>query len=452
MDVDGSGRSAAGPHLVVVGGGFGGLYAARAAARYPVRITIVDRENHHLFQPLLYQVATAVLSPGDIAEPIRSILRKYVNVRVRLGEVIAVDLDGRDLLLVDGSHLTYDYLILAPGARHAYFGHPEWEPLAPGLKSVADALEIRRRILLTFELAEWEEDAAARRAWLSFVIVGGGPTGVELAGAVAEIARHTLARDFRSIDPTQARVLLLEGGPRILPTYPSDLSASAERQLRALGVEVRPSARVSAVTAEAVYIGDELIPTRTALLAAGVAASPLGASLGVSLDRTGRVLVEPDLTIAGHPEVYVIGDLAAFSHQTGKPLPGLAAVAIQQGPAAALNVWRTIVGKPRRSFRYMDRGSMATVGRAAAVAQLGPLHLSGLPAWLMWLAVHIVLLIGFENRLLVLLQWAWWYFTYERGARLITQPCPAQPSADTQSTVATPTRIAHEPRMRRGTG
>jgi NADH dehydrogenase len=365
-----------------------------------------------------------VLSPRDIAKPIRSILWKCVNVRVRLGEVLGVDLDRRDLRLVDGSHLTYDYLILAPGARHTYFGHPEWEPLAPGLKSVEDALEIRRRIFLAFERAEWEEDSNARRALLSFVIVGGGPTGVELAGAIAEIVRHTLARDFCSIDPTQVRVLLLEGGPRILPTYPSDLSAIAERDLRGLGVEVRTSTRVSAVTSEAVYVGKELIPARTALWAAGVAASPLGARLGVLLDKTGRVLVEPDLTIAGHPEVYVIGDLANFSHQTGKPLPGLAAVAIQQGPAAAQNVWRTIQGRPRRPFRYTHRGSMTTVGRAAAVAELGPLHVSGLPAWLMWLAVHIVLLIGFKNRLLVLLQWAWWYFTYEPGARLITQPCP----------------------------
>jgi NADH dehydrogenase len=294
-------------------------------------------------------------------------------------------------------------------------------------------------VLRAFEIAEREPDEARRRAWMTFVIVGGGPTGVELAGAIAEIARRTLARDFRSIDPTHARVVLVEGAPRLLPTYPSDLSASAERSLRALGVEVRTGARVTAVSAEDVHIGDERIATRTALWTAGVAASPLGQSLGVPVDKTGRVVVEPDLTIPGHPEVYVIGDLAAFVHQTGKPLPGLAAVAIQQGPAAAHNVWRTIEGQPRRRFRYWDRGTMATIGRAAAVAELGPLHLSGLVAWLVWLAVHIVLLIGFENRLLVLVQWAWWYVTAERGARLITQPwrtqqpAPAAPTASSRA-------------------
>ena len=427
MQVHTDGRDWHPPHLVIVGGGFGGLYAARAAARYPLRITVLDRENHHLFQPLLYQVATAALSPGDIAEPIRSILRRCPNVQVRLAEATAVELDRHQVLLGDGSRMGYDYLILAAGARHAYFGHPEWELVAPGLKSIADALEIRRRILQAFEAAEWEADPARRRGWLTFVVVGGGPTGVELAGAIADIARHTLTRDFRAIDPAHARVLLLDGGPRILPTYPPDLSASAQRALSALGVEVRTGAQVTEVTPDAVYLYHEQIATRTPLWAAGVAASPLGQSLGVPLDRSGRVIVEPDLTVPGHPDVYVIGDLAAFSHQTGKPLPGLAAVAIQQGPAAARNIWRTVQGQPRRAFRYRDRGTMATIGRAAAVAELGPLHLSGLVAWLTWLAVHIVLLIGFENRLLVLLQWAWWYFTSERGARLITQPWGAQP-------------------------
>jgi NADH dehydrogenase len=421
MSVSEHGRDRRPPHVVIVGGGFGGLYAARAAARYPLRITVLDRENHHLFQPLLYQVATAALSPGDIAEPIRSILRKYSNVRVRLAEATAVDLAGHRVLLSDGSDVGYDYLILATGARHAYFGHDDWESLAPGLKSIADALEIRRRILQAFEAAEWETDPARRREWLTFVVIGGGPTGVELAGAIADIARHTLARDFRAIDPAHARVLLLDGGPRVLPTYPPDLSASAQRALSRLGVQVRTAAQVTAVTPQAVFVGDEQIPTRTALWAAGVAASPLAQSLGVPLDRIGRVIVEPDLTVPGHPDVYAIGDLAAFSHQTGEPLPGLAAVAIQQGPAAAHNVWRTVRGQPRRAFRYRDRGTMATIGRAAAVAELGPLHLSGLVAWVTWLAVHIVLLIGFENRVLVLLQWAWWYFTSERGARLITR-------------------------------
>jgi NADH:ubiquinone reductase (H+-translocating) len=411
------------PRVVVVGGGFAGLYAASSLARRPVRVAVVDRENYHLFQPLLYQVATAALSPGEIAEPIRAILRRHRNVDVLLGEVTAVDLASRTLMLAE-STLSYDYLVLATGASHSYFGHPEWERMAPGLKTLEDALEMRRRILFAFEAAEREPDPAARAAWLTFVVVGGGPTGVELAGAIAEIRRHTVAHDFRSIDPTTAKVILLEGAPRVLPPFPEDLSAAAERQLRALGVEVRTGALVTHITPDAVHVGDAVIPARTTLWAAGVAASPLGKTLGVPLDRSGRVIVEPDLTVPGHPNVYVIGDLAAYSHGTDRPLPGVASVAIQQGPHTAANIWRSTQGQPRRRFRYWNRGSLATIGRGAAVADMGRLRLSGHLAWLTWMFVHIFFLIGFQNRLLIMLQWLWSYFTYERGARLITRPWP----------------------------
>ncbi len=409
--------------VVIVGGGFGGLYAARALARHPVHVTVVDRHNYHLFQPLLYQVATAGLSPGEIAQPIRSILRHYPKVSVVLGDVTAVDLTGRRVLLGEEA-LPYDYLILAPGASHSYFGHDEWAPLAPGLKWVDDALVIRRRILLAYDRAEREPDEARREALLTFVVVGAGPTGVELAGAIAEIARRTLARDFRRIDPARSRILLLEGGPRVLPTFPEDLSRKAVEQLRDLGVEVRTGALVTGITPDEVTIGKEgeAVRTRTALWAAGVQASPLLRSLGLPLDRSGRVAVEPDLTLPGRPEVYVVGDVALFTHQGGKPLPGVAQVAIQQGRTAAENVWRTVEGLPRRPFRYRDLGNMATIGRKAAVADLGRLHFSGLPAWLLWLLVHVSWLIGFDNRLLVLTRWAWSYFTFSRGARLITGP------------------------------
>ncbi len=425
------------PRVVVVGAGFGGLHAARALARYPVQVTVVDRENYHLFQPLLYQVATAALSPGDIAEPIRSILRRHRNVHVLRAEVTSVDLPGRRVLLVDGE-LAYDYLILATGARHAYFSHPEWEPLAPGLKTLEDALEIRRRILLAFEEAERTPDPEARRALLTFVVVGGGPTGVELAGAIAEIARHTLAEDFRAIDPREARVVLLEGGPRVLATFPADLSARAARALERIGVAVHTGALVTEVSSAGVSAGNAFLPSRTVLWAAGVGASALGRSLGAPTDRGGRVPVEPDLTLPGHPEAYVVGDLALFAHQGTAPLPGLAPVAIQEGQAAAVNVWRTIQGLPTQPFRYVDRGTMATIGRAAGVAQIGPLRLWGLPAWLAWLFVHILMLIGFENRLLVFTQWAWSYLTWERGARLITGPWPGAASGHGQ--VAGPRR------------
>jgi len=413
------------PHVVIVGGGFGGLHATRALARRPVRITLLDRRNHHLFQPLLYEVATAALNPADIATPLRSILRHEENVTVILAEAEQVDLVGRRLIL-DRGELPYDALILATGVTHSYFGHEEWELLAPGLKTLEDALEIRRRVLLAFELSERETDGAERQALLTFVIIGGGPTGVELAGALAEISRRTIARDFRAIDPTKARIVLLEGGPRLLPTFPESLSQRAEAALRRMGVEVRTDAMVTRVTEDAVWIGGAQIRSRAVLWAAGVAASPLARSLGLPLDRAGRVLVEPDLSIPGYREVFVIGDLCAFTHQTGSPLPGVAPVAIQQGRAAAENIWRQLSGEQTLPFRYKDKGSMATIGRAAAVAVIGKLKLSGLLAWLAWLFVHILYLIGFRNRFIVLFQWAWKYMTWQRGARLITGPWRAK--------------------------
>ena len=406
---------------MVVGGGFGGLYAARALAGQPVRVTLLDRRNHHLFQPLLYQVATAALNASDIAAPLRSVLRRARNVTVLLAEVQQVDLAARRLTL-DRGEIGYDALILAAGASHSYFGHEDWEVLAPGLKSLEDALEIRRRVLLAYEFAERETDASEQRALLTFVVVGGGPTGVELAGALAEISRQTIARDFRVIDPTKARIILLEGGPRVLASFPEALSRRAQRALERIGAEVRTGAIVTRVTADAVWLGGEQIRTRTVLWAAGVAVSPLGRSLGITLDRSGRVPVEPDLSIPDHPEVFVIGDLSACRGPSGAPLPGLTPVAIQQGRRAADNVLRRLSGRPTRPFHYWDRGTMATIGRAAAVAVIGPFQLSGLVAWLAWLLVHIVFLIGFRNRFLVLFEWAWAYVSWQRGARLITRP------------------------------
>ena len=409
------------PHVVVVGGGFGGLYAARVLAGKPVRVTLLDRRNHHLFQPLLYQVATAALNASDIAAPLRSVLRRAKNITVLMAQVDRVDLADRCLVL-DRGEIRYDAVILAVGASHSYFGHEDWEQYAPGLKSLEDALEIRRRVLLAYELAEREHDAAEREALLTFVVVGGGPTGVELAGALAEIARRTIARDFRSIDPTAARVLLLEGGPRVLAAFPEPLSRRAQESLERIGVEVRTRSVVTQVTADAVWLGGEQIRTRTVLWAAGVAASPLNRTLGVALDRSGRVSVEPDLSIPGHPEAFAIGDMSVVRDTSGTALPGLAPVAMQQGARAADNVLRRLSGRPTRPFRYHDRGIMATIGRAAAVADIRGLRLSGLIAWLAWLLVHITFLIGFRNRLLVLFEWAWAYVSWHRGARLITGP------------------------------
>jgi NADH dehydrogenase len=408
------------PHVVIVGGGFGGLYAARTLARAPVRVTLIDRRNHHLFQPLLYQVATAALNPSDIAAPIRSVLRRQKNAMVILGEVTRIDAASRKVVLA-GEEIAFDYLVVATGVRHAYFGHDEWEHLAPGLKSIEDALEIRKRILLAFEAAEREDQEERRRRWLTFVVVGGGPTGVELAGALAEISRHALARDFRRIDPTGAKILLLEGGPRILPTFPPELSDKAARSLSRLGVEVRTGAAVHGIDDAGVMLSEERIESATVLWAAGVRASPLAQSLGVPLDRLGRVQVRPDLSIPGHDDVFVIGDLAALE-QDGRPLPGVAPVAIQQGRHVARTIVLSLRGRPRQPFRYRDQGALATIGRGAAVALLarGRCRISGFPAWVAWLAIHIFFLIGFRNRLLVMIEWAWAYLSYQRGARLIT--------------------------------
>ncbi len=408
------------PHVVIIGGGFGGLYAARALKRAAVRVTVIDRRNHHLFQPLLYQVATAGLSPADIAAPIRHVLRKQQHTRVLLAEVTEIDTQGREVVFGDGRRIHYDFLIVATGATHQYFGHDEWETFAPGLKTIEDAIGIRRRFLLAFEAAEQEPDAGLRRALLTFVVVGAGPTGVELAGAMAEIARHALVRDFRRIQSESATILLLEGGDRVLSAYPPELSESAAASLRRLGVEVRTDAVVTHIDESGVCIGDERIAARNVIWAAGVAASPLGASIGAPTDRVGRVLVEQDLSVPGHPEVFVIGDLAAFLHQTGEPLPGVAPVAMQQARAAAANIRATIEDRQRAAFHYRDKGSLATIGRASAVAEFGRVRISGALAWLAWLFIHILFLIGFANRLVVMIQWAYSYLTFQRGARLIT--------------------------------
>jgi NADH dehydrogenase len=405
--------------VVIVGGGFGGLYAARALRRAPVRVTVVDRRNHHVFQPLLYQVAMAALSPGEIASPIRWILRNQRNAEVILAEAVGVDLAANRLVLRDGS-VDYDYLIVATGAAHAYFGHDEWRRLAPGLKTLEDALEIRRRVLLAFERAERETDPARRVAQLTFVVIGGGPTGVEMAGALAEISRQSLARDFRHFDPGSARILLLEGGPSILSAFPEMLRNAAMKDLQRLGVTVRTGSVVTDVAAGAVTIGGESIRAETVLWAAGVSASPLGAALGAPVDRAGRVKVSPELTIPGAPNVFVIGDLATLAGADGRPLPGVAQVAIQMGKHAVRNILRAMEHQPLRPFQYRDLGNMATIGRASAIADFGWLRLRGLLAWLAWLFVHILNLIGFRNRVVVFVQWAWAYFSYQRSIRLIT--------------------------------
>jgi NADH dehydrogenase len=385
-----------------------------------VSVTVIDRTNYHLFQPLLYQVATAALSPADIAAPVRAILSKRKNLEVILAEVQSVDVTAKEIKTTD-MEIPYDFLVLATGARHSYFGHNEWEKLAPGLKSLEDAIELRRRLLMAFEYAEKVTDEAARKTAMTFVIIGGGPTGVEMAGAIAEIARYTLAKDFRHIDPSQARVILIEGEPRLLASFPEDLSASAMKQLVDLGVEVRTGARATNLTEAGLQVGNEFIPCRVKVWAAGNNASFVGKTLGVPVDRVGRVMVNDDLTIPGHPEVQVIGDLANFSHQAGQPLPGVSPVAMQQGRHAARNILRMIQNRKPQRFRYWNKGSMATIGRNKAVADLNLIHLSGLPAWLVWLFVHIIFLVGFRNRLAVLFQWGWAYFTFNAGARLITR-------------------------------
>jgi len=407
------------PKVVIVGGGFGGLYAAKELAEKDVRVTLVDRTNHHLFQPLLYQVATAGLSPADIAQPIRHILKEAKNTEVVMGEVDRIDTQSKQVHTTKGLIFSYDYLIVAAGARHSYFGHDEWERFAPGLKNLADALELRRRILQAFEAAEIANSEEERRAALTFIVVGAGPTGVEMAGAVAELARHTLAEDFRRIDPRATRVLLVEGVARVLPAFREDLSRSALKQLQSMGIEVRTGTMVKEVTNHGVTVNGEFIPCRTVIWAAGNAAAPIGKSLSAETDRAGRVIVNEDLTVPGHPEIFAIGDMACFKHQTGEPLPALSPVAMQMGRHAAKNILSRLQGQQLAAFHYFDKGTMATIGRNKAIADLKFVRFGGYLAWLSWLFVHLIFLIGLRNRLLVFFQWTWAYLTYGRGARLI---------------------------------
>jgi NADH dehydrogenase len=436
--------------VVIVGGGFGGLYAAQSLKHAPVRVTLLDRRNFHLFQPLLYQVATGALSPANIAAPLRSVLKNQKNARVLLAEVIDLDVANRQVVLTDGT-IPYDTLILAAGARHHYFGHPEWEPVAPGLKTVEDATEIRRRVLAAFEAAERDPDPVSRTMWLTFVVVGGGPTGVELAGALSELAHHTLRRNFRAIDPATARIILVEGTDRVLPPYPESLSAKARKALERMGIEVWTNALVKDVQPEFVKVDRggqlETLPAATVLWGAGVQASPLGAILvakaGAETDRAGRVKVNADLTVPGHPEIFVIGDLALATSPDGKPLPGVAQVAMQGGRYAAKLIARRLAGHagPAAPFKYWDKGNMATIGRAAAVADLHWVRFSGWPAWLAWLFIHILFIITFENRVLILFQWFWNYLTRNRSARLITGPKPAMLKG---AGVFEPSQVGHD--------
>ena len=411
--------------VLILGCGFGGLWAAQALRKASVDVTVLDRTNHHLFTPLLYQVATAGLSSPSIAGPIRHILAGQRNATVLLGEARSVLPAEKCVLAEDGNKISYDYLIVATGTTHSYFGRDDWAPYAPGLKTLADALEIRRRVLLGFEMAERETDPARRAAWLTFVVVGGGPTGVELAGTFAEIARHTLRGEFRRIDPHSARVVLVEGTERVLPAYPPDLSRKAQIQLERLGVTVWPSRLVTGVDAQGIQIGAERLSAKTVVWAAGVAASPLGRSLGAPLDRAGRVHVAPDLSVPGHPEIFVVGDLAAI-----EGVPGIAPAAKQMGRHAAKNILASLKGGKTRPFRYRDQGQLATIGRNAAVVVMGRMKLSGFPAWLVWLVAHIYFLINFRNRLIVMIDWAWAYFTYERYARIMIQPGPDRSSPE----------------------
>jgi NADH dehydrogenase len=408
-------------HVVVVGGGFGGLSAARALASAPVRVTLIDKSNHHLFQPLLYQVAMAGLTPGEIAVPIRGVLRRQDNVRVLLAEVTGVDLAARRISTRECAPIEYDFLVLAPGAVNSYFGHDDWARVAPGLKDLDDAVEIRRRVLLAFEAAEREPDPVAQRRMLTFVVIGGGPTGVELAGAIAELATFVLSRDFRAVHPDQTRVVLVEAGPRLLASFLPETSERALRSLGEMGIEIRTGVRVTDIDSTGVRLGDEKIETSTVLWAAGVRASPLLTALGVETDRGGHIKVAPDCSLPGHPEVFCIGDAAVFIPEgAATPLPGTSPVAMQQGRFVARAIERAIDGEPTETFAYVDKGAMATIGRSRAVAEIGRLRLGGFVAWLAWLMVHIFYLIDFRNRLLVLIDWAWSYFTYQRGSRLIT--------------------------------
>ena len=424
------------PRIVIVGGGFAGLWTTRALARDAVDITLVDRANHHLFQPLLYQVATAGLSAPAIAAPLRHILRRQRNVRVLMAEVMGVDLAGRRVLLAGGEALPYDQLVVATGATHAYFGHDDWAPHAPGLKTLDDALEVRRRVLLAFERAEAASTDGERDAELHFAVVGGGPTGVELAGTLAEIARHTLKNEFRRIDPQRARVRLIEAGPALLASFPPDLQAKARTQIEALGVEVLTGSPVTAIDPHGYRLGDRFVPCKTVLWAAGVSASPLGRALAAGreaelLDRAGRVKVAPDLGLPGHLGVFIAGDLASLAQADGRPVPGVAPAAKQMGAHVAAGIRARLAGQPTRPFVYRDHGNLATIGRMAAVVDLGRLRFSGLPAWWFWLAAHVFFLIGFRNRLMVLIEWAWAYWTHQRGARIVFGGSPNDaPAAD----------------------
>lgn len=408
------------PKVVIVGGGFGGLWAAKTLTNKPVDVTLIDRKNHHVFQPLLYQVATAVLSPGEIAQPIRRILAKARNIEVILGEAVDVDAAAKTVVLADDTRVTYDRLIVAAGARHAYFGHDEWEEFAPGLKTIEDAVEIRRRVLLAFELAERDAYLTGRQRQLNFIIVGGGPTGVELAGAIADIARQALAKDFRAIDTRTAHVTLFEGSGHVLGTFGKELAASAKRQLEQIGVEVKLNSFVTEIEPGRVKVGEDWIDYDVVLWATGVAASPLGRMLGVETDKAGRVHVEPDLSLKGHPDIFVIGDMAALLQANGEPVPGVSPAAMQMGRSAARNILAEAKGKPRKDFEYWDKGTMATIGRSKAIAKAFGMKFKGFIAWLMWLFLHVFFLIGFRNRLSVMFAWFWAYLTRERSARLIT--------------------------------
>jgi NADH dehydrogenase len=407
-------------HVVIIGGGFGGLWAAKALANRPARVTLIDRKNHHVFQPLLYQVATAVLSPGEIAQPLRRILHRAKNIEVLLAEAVDIRPDISKVILDDGSDLEYDYLIVAAGARHSYFGHPEWENLAPGLKTLEDAVEMRRRIFLAFEYAEREAYLEGNRPQLNFVVVGGGPTGVELAGAIADIARQALSADFKAIDTRRANVILFEGSDRILGSYDPDLSLSAQRQLESLGVDVRLNSFVREIEPGRVRVGEEWIDCDVVLWATGVEASPIGKCLGAEQDNAGRIKVADDLSVPGHPNIFVIGDQAHFVRENGELVPGVSPAAMQMGRHAALNILADITGKKRKKFQYVDKGSMATIGRSRAIADVFGIKASGFAAWLFWLFLHVFFLIGFRNRLAVLAEWFWAYLTRERSARLIT--------------------------------
>ncbi len=408
------------PKVVIIGGGFGGLWAAKALSNKPVDVTVIDRKNHHVFQPLLYQVATAVLSPGEIAQPIRRILAKAKNVDVILGEAVGFDKENSEVILGDGARVDYDYLIVAGGARHAYFGHDEWETAAPGLKTLEDAVEIRSRVLLAFELAERDAYLTGQQPEINFVVVGGGPTGVELAGAIADIARQALANDFKVIDTRKTHVTLYEGSDRVLGTFAKDLSESAKRQLESIGVDVKLNSFVTEIEPGRVKVGEDWIDCDVVLWATGVAASPLGKALGVETDKAGRVRVEKDCSLKGFPKIFVIGDMASLMQENGEPVPGVSPAAMQMGTATAKNILADIAGRPRTDFKYLDKGTMATIGRSKAIAELAGMKFRGFIAWLMWLGLHVFFLIGFRNRFAVVFSWFWAYLTRERSARLIT--------------------------------